>query len=151
MPATQAGLGYGSKLSLGSSTAASATYTELGEVTSIGGPGYSTDAVDVTHMQSPDAFREFVVGLTDPGELSLEMNYVPGGATEMLLDELYDIPPQSRARRWRQEFPDGNVAIHFGFMTNWERNIPLDDKMSMTVTIKLTGRSALATNDSPIP
>ena len=36
--------------------------------------------VDATHMASTDKWREFVGGLRDAGEVSITINFVPGGA-----------------------------------------------------------------------
>lgn len=151
MPRTQAMVGYNSKFYLGSSDGASPNYTELQEVVSIEGLGYSTDSVDASHMQSPEAFREFLPGMTDAGEASLEVNYVPGSDTEQVLDELFDLPPASRTRRWKIEYPNGVTKTFLGFITSMSTNAPLDDKLSMSLTVKATGRPAIAGNDSPIP
>lgn len=148
---SQAMIGYGSRLYLGSNALITATFTELGEVTNISGPNYSTDSVDVTHMQSPDGFREFVCGLTDPGEVSFDFNYVPGNPTDEILDELYDIDPVSRKRSWKITFPNGGQFIFQGFMTSWERTSPTEDKMTSSITVKVTARPTREGNDSPIP
>src|SRR5687768_14631115 len=80
---TQAAIGYGSKFQVQDPTVSPAPpWIDLGEVISITPPSRAIDIIDATHMASPSRIREFITGLIDPGEASVEMNYVPGGTTD---------------------------------------------------------------------
>ena len=64
MAATEADIGYGAIFKVGNGGSPTETFTDFGaEVTSITPPGYSRDALDATHMASPDRFREYIAGL----------------------------------------------------------------------------------------
>ena len=57
-------------------------FTTIAEVGSITGPTLTRDIIDVTNQDSAGAYREFIGGLIDPGELSFDINYIPTDATQ---------------------------------------------------------------------
>jgi len=81
---TEARIGWGGKLYLATDNT-EATLTELTEVRDVGFPSDETDEAEATHLQSPGRRKEFVAGLIDGGEFTATFNYVPGGATDLLL------------------------------------------------------------------
>lgn len=112
------------------------TYVEWGEVTGITPPNLSRDSVDVSHMQSPNRHREFIPGMIDPGEVTIEFNLIPGGTTHAeILGELENVNPMSR----RVVFSNGSIFEFIAFVTNVEFEMPIDDKMMGTATFKVTG------------
>ena len=50
-------------------------------VTSIEGPGWSVDTLDVTSHDSASAYREVAASFIDAGEVTLRLNYDPATAT----------------------------------------------------------------------
>lgn len=140
MAASQALLGYGSTFEIANSSSSPTSFVSLGEVTSIKPPSPTQDQIDVTHMQSPNRRREFISGLIDNGECSFEMNYLPGSAGDTELNEILDLPVgSSRARMCRIRYPNGVTHTFLAELQSYEANIPVDDKMSATVTFKVTG------------
>lgn len=136
---TNAAIGYGSTFGIGDDLSPPG-YDTLAEVVSITPFGYSRGAVDVTTMDSTSAFREFVAGLTDPGEVSLELNFVPGtAAASTLLAEFDD----RNVNEYRITFPDTSTFDFDGFCTGFSTEDPIDDKMSATATYKITGKPVL--------
>src|SRR5690606_33378621 len=66
----------------------------VAEVTSVTPPSLARDTVDATHNQSTDKWREFIAGLRDGGEASVELNFVPGGSgTNSLFDAIRSDDP----------------------------------------------------------
>jgi predicted secreted protein len=65
------------------STAARAAYgttlnwnsVEVGELTSITGPQQKAKAIDVTNMDSVNAFAEYIPGIVDGGSIQVEGNF----------------------------------------------------------------------------
>lgn len=152
MPASGAMIGYGSSFWIGSTAvAATAVFTELAEITNITYPSANTDMVDVTHMQSPDGRREFVPGLIDPGECSFEMNFIPGSVADEVLNELLDTAPATRARQCRIIAPNGASRQFLGLLMTYEPSAPTDDKMTASVSFRVSGVVVREGNDSPIP
>lgn len=84
--ATEARIGWGGKL-LVSSDLTEANLVQLSEVRDVNFPQIETDEHEVTHLQSPNRFKEFIAGLKDGGEFTATLNYVPGGATDILLTD----------------------------------------------------------------
>lgn len=73
---TVADTGDGATFGIGTTTAG--PFTAIGEVTNIGLPEEATDAVEATHLGS-GGVREYVVGLSDGGELTIEFNFTATG------------------------------------------------------------------------
>ena len=136
--ATSARIGYGTLFASGNG-ASPEVFTTLGEVTAITPPGWSRDTVDATHEQSPGAHREFIAGLADAGEVSLDINLVPGGAAKAAIEAEKALTGSSAAINRRITFPDGSYLTFVGIMTGDEEDSPIDDKMSASLTYKVSG------------
>ncbi len=109
-------------------------------MTSITPPSAQIDQIDVTHMQSPDRRREFIPGLIDSGECSFEMNYVPDSDGDNELNEILDLAVGlDRRRQCRITYPNGVTHTFTGSLQTYEPTIPVDDKMTATVTFKVSG------------
>ena len=59
------------------------TYTAIEEVFNISGLGATNDLVDVTSFDSPTGTKEFIGGLADGQEVTVEANYI-SSATQQL-------------------------------------------------------------------
>lgn len=135
---TQARIGYGTLFASGNG-ASPEVFTTLGEVTNITPPGWSRDTVDATHELSPGAHREFIAGMADPGEVSLDLNFVPGGAARAALEAEKALTGSSAAITRKITYPDGSYLTFTGILTAVEDEAPIDDKMASTVTFKVSG------------
>jgi predicted secreted protein len=139
MPASNALLGYGSVFEIVSDSSPD-LFVALAEVKSITPPSIDVDQVEVTHMQSPNRYREFISGLLDGGEASFEMNFVPGSTSDDRLFELLNLPTGvSRRRACRISYPNGVTWSFDAEVTGYEPDVPFDDAMVATVTLKVTG------------
>lgn len=133
MPDTQARIGHGITLDL-ADIATPTVFTYIAEVFDITLPSDTTDTPDATHQQSPNRTREFIEGLTDPGELSFEMNLVPGSASD-----LYLIAAKGQRKWARATFPNGVQVLFVGIRQAYEKAAPTDGKMTASVTFKVSG------------
>lgn len=70
--ATKARLVYESKIEWGDD---GVTYANLPEAKTLAVPEVETDYQDVTNLDSAGGYREYIPGLKDAGEISLECNY----------------------------------------------------------------------------
>lgn len=132
-------IGYGAELRVGATTSATTATILLAGITSCPPPPFSRDLVDVTHMASPNATREFIPALSDPGEVSFELNWVPGNAADAVFDEMKG---ETDARIFTITFTQVSpaaVCTFYGFLTGYEPGVPLEDKMTASVTLKVTG------------
>ena len=116
--------------------ASTEAFTDIAEVSNIGGPNISRDQHDVTTLGSTSGFREFIAGFRDGGEVVLDMNWTREGYD--VLKTAFDTNSSSN---YKIIMPDaGNTEFLFaGWVINITQNIPTDDKITMTATIKIDG------------
>ncbi len=122
------------------------TFATVAEVVSISGPSLSMDTVDVTHMESTGTYREFIPGLKDGGEVSVTLNFLPADATQNATAGILKDYNDRVLRNFQIVFPDsGNTTWTIaGYVTAFEAETPLEDKMTASVTIKVSGEPTLA-------
>lgn len=136
MTTTEAIIGYGCTLEV-ETAANSGVYYELGEVTNITPPNAKTDQVDVTHMKSPDRGREFISGLKDGGETSIDFNYIPGGATA---DFVAAWRASSENRSVKLSFPaDAEVWTFPGFPLGFAVTLGVAEVVKGSLNLKVAG------------
>lgn len=118
-------------------------FNKIAEVKSITGPELSLNAVDVTHQNSPNAFKEFIGGLRDGGEITIEGNFYPGDTNGQ--KGLYDDLVAATVQDFRITFPaaTGTVWTFKGLVTKFGTGAPLDDALSFSVSIKITAMPTL--------
>lgn len=140
--ATEAQIGLGAEFHL--EATAGGTLTQLGEITGISLPNPQVEEVEATHFGSPDRRREYISGLIEDGEGTFEMNYVPGSATDALIRAAL---ADGAARGYMIVVPDGAGAWEITgdcIVRGYERNVPIDDRMTATLTVRFTGASTEA-------
>jgi hypothetical protein len=145
--------GYGAVLKLGTD-GVSSNATSVANITSISGPNMTRDSVDISTLTSASITKEFVPGLIDPGEITLEINYNETDAalltgTTVGINNHYPI-------YIAMNFPDatataasGTVGSSFegmGFITSLGHALDTGSKISQSCTIKLTGALTYTTS-----
>ena len=112
------------------------TSTYVAEITDIQWTGITRPSVDITHLASTTA-RAFMPGdLYDPGMMKLEILYDP---------RTIKPPMNGAAETVTITFPSSDTAAASGFFTDWEFGIPLEDKMTATVSVKFSGIITITT------
>lgn len=149
MADTKARIGFGAKVYMEASPFGAAAaplvaaMSKIGEVVELSPPNRSKDAVEATHFESEDAYREFISGLKDGGEISVTYNRVGDDAGQESVDEAFDYDgkvyvfidlPFAVPKRWTLR----------GIVTAREDEVPLDDKMQGSFTLKVSGKPTLA-------
>lgn len=132
---------FGTELQRGSGTGTE-TFTPIANVTSIKGPELSRETIDVTAHNSTDAWMEFVGGLKDGGEVSLDVNYDPA-LHDALVADFDDVDP----RNYKLSFPV-TPAVVWSFsaiMTEFSSEAPYDDKLAASLTFKVSGKPTIGT------
>lgn len=132
---TQAAIGYSSKFSHGDGGSPE-VFTDLAEVVTITPPALQRTGVDATHMASPDRWREYIPGLKDPGEVSVVLNFIPGNSSQDVLFLAFEAEIPSN---WRITFPNAEIWAFAAYCTGITTTVPLDDKMTMTATFRVSG------------
>ena len=137
---TAVGIGSGAEFWLDS---AGDVLTQLSEILSVALPNSQVEDVEATHMGSTR--REFIAGLIDDGEGSVEMNYVPGSATDILIRAAV-ADGTTRDYKAVLQVADGSTWEITGdcIVKGYERSVPIDGRMTATMTLRFTGASAEA-------
>lgn len=116
-----------------------ATFVTIGNVTSVSGPEIERETYDVTAHDSVDGWREFIGGLKDGGEVSLELNYDPSKHDSLVAD--FD---DTAARDFKLVFPGGRGQWAFkAFITGFSQEAPSDGQFSGELTFKVTGKPTI--------
>lgn len=110
------------------------TYVDVAEVTSISVLDVSVDSIDVSSHDSASQWREFVSGMKDAGELSMEINYDPS-----LHGAIWSALGTQRNHRITLTDAGAATVAFAGFISGISADAPYDDKLSATVSIKVTG------------
>ena len=86
-----------------------------------------------------------IITLVDDGEGTIEMNYVPGSATDVLIRAAVN-DGVTRDYKVVLQVADGSTWEVTGdcIVKGYERNLPIDDRMTATMTVRFTGASAEA-------
>jgi hypothetical protein len=145
--AEEAHTGYGAKLQRGDGQSPENFVSVMGLKT-IDGPGIKRDTHDTTDMDG-DGWRTFVGGLVDGGEVTFDANLLPGNHTQGQNDGgflgEFDKTSCDSKRAWRILLPecegDPEVFVEFdGVVTGNAIKIPMDDIMTFSGTLKVSGR-----------
>lgn len=128
----------GTKLKIGTDVSAVA----VAGLTSIGGLELSADTIDVTTLDSDGGYREFIAGFKDAGEVSLE-GYLELEAGKGQKD-LYDLYESGEVEDFTIEFPNSIGSWQFkGVVTGFSTGASLEDPLSFSATIKVSGQPTL--------
>lgn len=101
------------------------------EILGINWTGISRESIDTSHMGTTTAMTYTPSTLFDAGEIQVEMAFVPattpawGGAAETVTVTW----PDSGAATWAAS----------GFMTNFDIQATLEERITATATLKLSG------------
>lgn len=125
---TDAVLGYGAKYRING--------VELAEVTAVKPPGATADRVEATHMQSPGRRREYIAGLIDTGEATFSINWIPGNATDQTIRTLL---ASGDIVEHEIEWAAGDKVTFDGAITGYDRQSPIDGRMTADVTVATSG------------
>jgi predicted secreted protein len=117
------------------------TFTAIASVTDISAPGLARDTIDTTAHDTPDKWREFIGALKDGGEVSFDINYNPN-VHDTLLADFDDVTPRS----YRIVFPTTPQRTWTikAIMTGFEPSAPVDDKLSASLSFKVSGKPTFA-------
>lgn len=114
----------------------SGQYTAWAEVNSIEGPDPTRETIDVTSLDSTGGYREFIASFRDSGEVRLEMNF-----TRTTYEAAKTDFDSDDSVNYRISIPDADTTkIEFAaFITGHPLSITPDDKITVSVTLKITG------------
>jgi len=140
MTATNARLAQGTLLYLATNAGGTTGKQQVAEVTSISGPTMTSDLIDVTSQESSGGFREKIIGLTDPGELSFDIFFNQTIASHDNVAGLLFIFSNKVSRYFQLKLPSAMGVWQFqGVVNGFEIDASVDDALKASVTIALSG------------
>lgn len=140
--------GFGTLFQRATGAAPGTTYETIANVTNIGGPERTRETIDVTAHDSPGGWMEFLGGLKDGGEISLDLNYDPSEPTHDLDDDFDDVLPRNYRIVILPDTDDEHTWQISGILTSVGDEFPYDDKMARSITVKVTGKPVLSATGS---
>lgn len=135
MAASQAETGFGADL-LKATTSEGTTYVSMGlEITNISWGGVTRATDDASHMASPNQAREFIEGMIDAGDISLDGAYIP---TADASDAAYEA---LKGGKWNYQimFQNGVKFNFTGILTSYSPTVPMEGKSTASISIKISG------------
>jgi hypothetical protein len=111
------------------------TYTSVGEVFEFEPPTLTMDTVESSDFSHTDGYRRYIGGLIDGGEITFTLNFDPAGTIYGTLETLME----TRAvKNWKFVYAGSTVnTIASALVTSMGRAVPRDDRMTMSVTLKV--------------
>lgn len=146
MPTSSAVHAFGSLLKKGDGGSPE-TFTTVAEILTLPFPKLSHETIEVTNHSSTEGWREFIPGLKDGGEFSVDINYLPTDATHNNTTGLLYNLSVTNGKANYQIVMSNALATTWTFaalVTGFEADASIDGQLKATVTFKLTGKPTLA-------
>lgn len=128
---------FGTTLKIGGTAGTAVT-----NITSIEGPGWSVETLDMTAHDSASAYREVAASFIDAGEVTLRLNYDPAQATHKnTAGGLLHLLTTRASSSFAIGFPTTPAAgfTFSAYVTAFAPSSPFDGKLEANVTLKITG------------
>lgn len=119
------------------------TWTTIPEVKALGIPQITQEYQEATSLDSPDNFREYIKGMRDAGEITVQAGYTPAGYEQQLADQAAADPVYYRATMAKSPGQTAGDRFTFrGFPVPRATPGALGDIVNMDITIRITGSVA---------
>ena len=106
---------------------------DIGFVRSVSVGGMSAGDINISHLDSPGAWEEFIAGMKDAGDISLDVVY------ERTNHAALQAALGGSNENWTITFPDGSTFVCSGYINNLGVESPREDAITQSVSIKLSG------------
>ena len=118
-------------------------FNAIEEVFAITGLGKVRELVDVTSFDS-GGNREFVPGLADGVEITVECNYVPGATRQGAMIDAVEAGDNVNFRIVESLGSPETTYTFTGSPLGWTLNPSVDDRNTLTFTVKISGEITVA-------
>ena len=112
-------------------------WVDISDIQSIDGPKKTRDVIDTTSLDATDGYKTFIAGFRDGGTVTLPMNFTR--ATYEIMNDDYE---SDLLQNYEILLPDDELtSFEFeALVTELGLGIPADDKVTATVTLKISGK-----------
>ncbi len=138
MADSEADIGYLTKFKVGDGnvTPGPEVFATIAEVTGLTPPSAAFGEVQTTHLNTPGAMHTYRPTLADPGEVTVNINYAPGGDDDVAVRGLLD----RKTRNFEIEYPNGAKTQFSGFAKTWTPSeVALEELMAAVLVIRVSG------------
>lgn len=112
----------------------------IGEITSVSGPTMSSDLIDVTSQESSGGFREKIIGLTDPGEISFDIFFNQALASHDASGGLLKVFKDKLIKYFQLALPQAMGVWQMQAVVNgFEMDASVDGALTASVTLAVSG------------
>lgn len=138
---TLATLGIGTKLEYETVIGASPlAYTTVAEVLDIPPLAQTREFVEATNQDSEGQSREYIPGLIDVEEITIECNYLANDPTHIAIEAMFQA---GTTRKWRvREATESPEVTYTGdaVVSAYNPSMPVGDKKVLSFTLRRSGR-----------
>lgn len=121
---------------------AGGTAAVIGKLTRIGEISPASELVDVTTLDSPGGYRQYMPGFRDAGELALEGFFLPGDGGQQKLMTLY---AGRETERFQIVFPDQTTIGFSAFVKGYSIGAAeVNGALRFSAVLRLTGAATMA-------
>lgn len=123
-------------------------YLKLLEMVNITGVSQSVDPLDVTNHDSSSSFREFIAGLRNGGEISMDGNFITGDSLGQIALHTDMQAGSTKACFILLPMAQG-IAMNFNAVAKgFEPSFPADGKMGLALSLQVSGKPTLLTTQT---
>jgi|SRR5579875_368408 len=113
---------------------------EVGELTSISGPTQKLKSIEVTSMDSPNGYAEFIAGIIDGGQVQVEGNFTNAAGQAALQSDF-------QAKTQRQlviTLPTSHTWTAQAICVDFSEDFKVNDRITFKATFQVTGEPVFA-------
>lgn len=118
------------------------------ELSGLSGPSETRETIDITSHDSDDKYKEFIAGVGEGGEVSLEGNLITGDTNGQIA---FHTDVQNGTKRTAYivlPMTIGQASLFSAIAKGFTPDFPYDDKMSVSGSLQVTGKPTLLTTQS---
>jgi hypothetical protein len=121
------------------------TWLPVGSIQDATPPAISKDTYETTHHGTPGGHKTFAGSLVDFGEASIVIQYDPDNAAHLAL-RTRAATANETAQMYQFTYADTGATVESftAVCTGFESATPIDNKITATITFKLSGASTHA-------
>jgi predicted secreted protein len=119
----------------------SGTPAYIADLISIGEVGLENSEIDVTTLDSPSNYKEYIAGFKDAGEVALK-GFVKSEAN---MEDMLDLAEAQTVATWEITFQSGAKWFFAGFVKTWkEAESTVEGVRGFTGSIRISGKPVYA-------
>lgn len=114
------------------------SFNDVSELRDLTPPALTRNTIETTtHNETWD---KKVVGIKRHGDLSADLNFEPSDATQDHLTGLQKSYDDGARDIWRVTYPNAEAWLFSGYVTGFEVDAPVDDRLTADLTVAVTGQ-----------